>query len=156
MRCGVCGGGFVIQQGRYRLRERPQQRHLRQPATMRRDALETTVSGGLAAPPDGPGADNDFCKEYARAMNRLRGEHNAHREAVAGALGKTERELDRLVQALMDGVPASAVKDKMADLEARQGRVARPPRRERGHEHSSPSEHGRLLPRRRSPTCARR
>ena len=32
---------------------------------------------------------------------------------------KIERELDRLVQALMDGVPASRVKDKMTDLENR-------------------------------------
>ncbi len=32
---------------------------------------------------------------------------------------KIDRELDRLVQALMDGVPASRVKDKMADLENR-------------------------------------
>ncbi|ACK52467.1 hypothetical protein Msil_3580 [Methylocella silvestris BL2] len=35
------------------------------------------------------------------------------------ALVKIDRELDRLVQAIMDGVPASRVKDKMTELEGR-------------------------------------
>lgn len=34
-------------------------------------------------------------------------------------LAKTERDLDRLVEALIDGVPAGRVKEKMAQLEER-------------------------------------
>src|SRR5215469_13812701 len=60
-----------------------------------------------------------FCEEYARAMNRLHAEHNVQRAADAEALNKAERDLARLVQALLDGVPASAVREKMAELEAR-------------------------------------
>ncbi len=52
-------------------------------------------------------------------MNRLRGENNAQRDADKAELAKIERELDRLVQAIMDGVPASRVKDKIAELEER-------------------------------------
>jgi site-specific DNA recombinase len=66
-----------------------------------------------------PAQTKIFCEEYARAMNRLHAEHNAHREADADALGRTERDLARLVQALLEGVPASAVREKMAELEAR-------------------------------------
>src|SRR5918994_841518 len=35
-------------------------------------------------------------------------------------LGRINRDLDRLVQALLDGAPARTVKDRMAQLEARQ------------------------------------
>ena len=49
---------------------------------------------------------------------RLHAEHNGQRAADAEALNKAERDLARLVQALLDGVPASAVREKMAELEA--------------------------------------
>ena len=35
------------------------------------------------------------------------------------ALAKNKREIERMVQAILDGVPGSEVKDKMAELEAR-------------------------------------
>ena len=66
-----------------------------------------------------PALCDEFCQEYTRQMNRLRRENNAQRKGDRAALAKIERELDRLVQALMDGVPASRVKDKMTDLENR-------------------------------------
>ena len=52
-------------------------------------------------------------------MNKLHAERNAHRKNAKNALAKAERELDRLVQAIMDGVPASRVKDRMIELEGR-------------------------------------
>ena len=66
-----------------------------------------------------PARTKIFCEEYARAMNRLHAEHNAQRGADSEALNKAERDLVRLVQALLDGIPASAVREKMTELEAR-------------------------------------
>jgi DNA ligase D-like protein (predicted ligase) len=66
-----------------------------------------------------PARTKIFCEEYARAMNCLHAEHNAQRATDEDALSKVERDLARLVQALLDGVPASAVREKMAELEAR-------------------------------------
>ena len=61
-------------------------------------------------------------------MNRLHAEHNAQRTVDAEALSEAERDLARLVQALLDGVPASAVREKITELEARRdalrGRLA--------------------------------
>jgi hypothetical protein len=88
-------------------------------ATMRRDHLETAVLDGLQNRLMEPARIKIFCEEYARAMNRLHAEHNVQRAADAEALNKAERDLTRLVQALLDGVPASAVREKMAELEAR-------------------------------------
>ena len=87
--------------------------------TIRRDALEVTVLEGLQNHLMDPALCDVFCQEYTRHMNRLRGESNAQHQVDRTALAKIERELDRLVQALMDGVPASRVKDKMTDLENR-------------------------------------
>jgi site-specific DNA recombinase len=75
-----------------------------------------------------PARTRIFCEEYARAMNRLHAEHNAQRATDEDALSKVERDLVRLVQALLDGVPASAVREKMGELETRRdalrGRLA--------------------------------
>ena len=75
-----------------------------------------------------PARTKIFCEEYARAMNRLHAERDAQRDGDADALSRTERDLARLVQALLDGVPASTVREKMAELEARRdalrGRLA--------------------------------
>jgi site-specific DNA recombinase len=87
--------------------------------TIRRAAPEVTVLEGLQNHLMDPALCDVFCQEYTRHMNRLRGESNARHHVDRTALVKIERELDRLVQALMDGVLASRVKDKMTDLENR-------------------------------------
>jgi len=95
---------------------------------MRRDDLEAAVLDGLQNRLMEPARTRIFCEEYARAMNRLHAERNAQRAADEDALIRTERDLARLVQALLEGVPASAVREKMAELEERRdalrGRLA--------------------------------
>ena len=63
-----------------------------------------------------------FCEEYTRELNRYRIEVSATLSAQTAELGRVERELAKLVQALKDGVPAPAVKGEMITLE----RTARP------------------------------
>ena len=124
MRCGCCGGGFVVLNAERigcanaRNKGTCDNRH-----TIRRDALEATVLEGLQSRLMDPALCDEFCQEYTRHMNRLRGEGNARHKVDRAALAKIERELDRLVQALMDGVPASRVKDKMTDLEDRKAGI---------------------------------
>jgi site-specific DNA recombinase len=120
MHCAVCGGGIVhfnkVYIGCANARNKGT---CDNKATIRRDALETVVLDGLQNRLMEPARTQIFCEEYARAMNRLHAEHNAQRAADADALSRTERDLARLVQALLDGVPASAVREKMGELEAR-------------------------------------
>ena len=87
--------------------------------TMRRDDLETAVLEGLQHRLMDPDLMAVFCEEYTRHMNALTREHNAAREGARAELGRVNRDLDRLVQALLDGAPARTVKDRMAQLEAR-------------------------------------
>jgi hypothetical protein len=46
-------------------------------------------------------------------------DHNAELVGARAELGKITREIDRLIQAIIDGVPGAQVKDKMGQLEAR-------------------------------------
>ena len=120
MRCSVCGGGIVHFNKAYiGCANARNKGTCDNKATMRRDDLEKAVLDGLQHRLMEPARTKIFCEEYARAMNHLHAEHNAQRSADAEALNKAERDLARLVQALLDGVPASAVREKMAELEAR-------------------------------------
>jgi site-specific DNA recombinase len=124
MRCGCCGGGYInlnaerVGCATARFKGTCDNRR-----TMRRDVLDAAVLEGLQHHLMDPALCDLFCQEYTREMNRLHRENNAHRAGDRSALAKIGRELDRLVQALMDGVPASRVKDKMSDLENRKAEL---------------------------------
>ena len=120
MRCAVCGGGIVHFNKAYiGCANARNKGTCDNKATMRREDLEFAVLDGLQNRLMEPARTRIFCEEYTRAMNRLHAEHNAQRAADEDALSKAERDLARLVQALLDGVPASAVREKMGELEAR-------------------------------------
>ncbi|QCO05777.1 hypothetical protein [Azospirillum argentinense] len=65
-----------------------------------------------------------FCEEYTRHVNRLRMEHNAALGGYTRELENATRELDKLIDAIVAGVPASRVKDRMHVLEARRAELA--------------------------------
>ena len=119
MRCAVCGGGIVNFNKLYIGCANARNKGTCDNHAMRRDDLETLVLNGLQNRLMEPARTRIFCEEYARAMNRLHAERNAQRAEDEDALVRTERELARLVQALLEGVRASAVREKMAELEAR-------------------------------------
>jgi site-specific DNA recombinase len=66
-----------------------------------------------------PALFEEFCEAYTRAVNEWR---IAQRAGIAGKgaeLKRIERELEKLVRAIMDGVAALSIKDKMLALEER-------------------------------------
>ncbi len=123
-KCGACGAGAVIWNRNYvgcaAARNKGTCENKR---TIRRDALEAAVLDGLQHHLMDPALCEVFCHEYAREMNRLRIEHNAELEGAKCELGNIARELDRLVQAIMDGVPGSEVKDRIGQLENRKAEL---------------------------------
>ena len=73
VKCGCCGGGYVDDlEGPARLRDGAEQGHLREPANIRRDALETSVLNGLRTHLMEPELFKEFCDEFTREVNRLR------------------------------------------------------------------------------------
>jgi hypothetical protein len=65
----------------------------------------------------------EFCAEYMREVNRVRGDENAHKAGLEAELSRIERRLRRIVEAIAEGVPARTLKDELLALEARQDQL---------------------------------
>lgn len=60
-----------------------------------------------------------FAEEYTRHLNKIRMDKNASIEAAKAELIRIDRETNKLIDAICDGVPAINVKDRMWELENR-------------------------------------
>src|SRR5258706_13429529 len=134
-KCGVCGAGFIMA-GRNRLAgfgARDQGRcdnHL----TIRRDEVEAQVLKALQEKLLRQDLFEEFCEEFTREMNRLRMEHRAGLSADEREIERIEARRKKLVESIMEGVPASEVKDELnanaarrEDLRARLAAADAPP-----------------------------
>jgi DNA invertase Pin-like site-specific DNA recombinase len=120
MKCGVCGGGIVnLNAERAGCANARNKGTCDNKRTIRRDTLETTVLDGLKNHLMDPELCALFAEEYTAHRNQLLMDHNAELVGARAELGKITREIDRLIQAIIDGVPGAQVKDKMGQLEAR-------------------------------------
>lgn len=120
MKCGICGGGIVnLNAERAGCANARNKGTCDNKRTIRRDTLEATVLDGLKNHLMDPELCALFAEEYTAHRNRLLMDHNAEHVGARVELGKITREIDRLIQAIIDGVPGAQVKDKMGQLEAR-------------------------------------
>jgi site-specific DNA recombinase len=119
-KCGVCGAGFIMA-GRNRLacfgaRDKGTcTNHL----TIRRHEVETRVLSALEEKLLRQDLFEEFCEEFTREMNRLRGEHRASLVAGERELARLEGRRKKLVESIMEGVPGSEVKDELVAIAAR-------------------------------------
>ena len=120
LKCGACGGGFVkISQEHFGCATARNKGTCSNLTTIKREELEATVLNGLQHHLMDPGLCEVFAEEYTRHMNKLRSERNASLEGYRAELVKVRKDIDRVIEAIIDGVPGSQVKDKMTRLEAR-------------------------------------
>ena len=120
IKCGCCGSGMSVLGmdwiGCTSARDRGTCDNRR---TIKRQELETRIVRALQHELMRPELFEEFCAEYTREINRLRMEKTADIRAQEVDLAKVTRELDKLIDALMQGVPAQRVKQRMIELEAR-------------------------------------
>jgi hypothetical protein len=122
MQCGVCGGGFSkISQRHFgcstaRNKGPTACTNLR---TIRRDELEETVLGALRERLMDPDLFKAFAEAFTAEWNRLQGNTAAEQTARASNLQRVRQQIDRLVDAITDGTPVSAVRDRLDTLEKR-------------------------------------
>jgi site-specific DNA recombinase len=113
-KCGVCGAGFIMS-SKNRLAcfgARDQGRcdnHL----TIRRDEVEARVLRALQDKLLRQDLFDEFCDEFTREVNRLRMEHRASLSAVEREIERIEARRKKLVECIMEGVPASEVNDEL-------------------------------------------
>ncbi|MCR9196641.1 MAG: recombinase family protein, partial [Hyphomonas sp.] len=124
MKCGECGGGIVnLNAERAGCANARNKGTCTNKRTMRRKTLEATILDGLKNHLMEPALFEVFCEEYTRHLNALRMEQNAGLEAAKAELAKIDREEEKLVDAICEGVPAAKVKGRMETLEARKGEL---------------------------------
>ena len=122
--CGDCGGGMsVISATHVGCSAARNKGTCANRKTIARREIEDRVLGALGHQLMDPDLFAVFCEAFTEEMNRLRREAGDQRETLTRELSKIERDLERLVQALIDGVPAAAVKTKMETLETRKAEI---------------------------------
>jgi len=118
MKCGACGGGVVnLNTHRVGCASARNKETCDNTRTLRRDDVEARILAGLKDHLMHPELFAVFCEEYTRHMNTLRIDKNAVRSGIEARLAKIDRDLEKLVEAICEGIPAAKVKEKMLALE---------------------------------------
>ncbi len=119
-KCGLCGAGFIVysreQLGCFGTRDRGT---CTNKLTISRHEVEERVLSALQDKLMRKDFFEEFCREFAREMNRLRMEQRAGLSAAKRELERVKREIQKVIEAIVDGVKGSELKDRMADLQNR-------------------------------------
>ncbi len=130
LRCGVCGAGMSVHDrdktGKTRVRcstvrESGSCWHAR---VYYLEAIERIAVNGLRDALREPKLIAEYVKTYENERRRLASEMNAKRAKLEARYGEIRRALNRLVDALADGIAtASSIKDRLLELESEKSRV---------------------------------
>ncbi|MCV2895001.1 recombinase family protein [Lentibacter sp. XHP0401] len=122
MSCGSCGGGFSKVNkhsfGCSTARNKGKA-YCTNMAMISQDELEQLVLGALQDNLMNQEALAVFCEEYAKERNRLQATASQSRDAVTKELATVKTDHAKLVDAIIAGIPAEQVKDRMLSLDAR-------------------------------------
>src|SRR5205823_12905350 len=120
LKCGACGGGFskvsLHHYGCSNARNRGTCKNL---LTIRRDVLETSVLSGLKTHLMTPELAKEFAAEYHRELNRLNAAREGEYEQSTAELGRVERQIRAVIEAIKDGLRTPGMKEELFALEAR-------------------------------------
>src|SRR3984893_3249956 len=113
-KCGECGAGFIVYSrehlGCFGARGRGTCTNR---LTIPRRDVEERVLRALKDKLMRQDFFDEFCREFAKEMNRLRMEHRAGLTASKRELVRLEARRKKLVELVMDGVPGREVKDEL-------------------------------------------
>jgi site-specific DNA recombinase len=134
-KCGVCGAGFIMANvDRLSCFGAREQGTCSNRLTIRRDEIERRVLTALRDRLLNQELFDEFCDEFTREMNRLRMEYRASLTAAEREIERIEVRRQKLIEMVMQGVPASEVRDEMTgnaarreELKARLAAAAEPP-----------------------------
>ena len=117
IRCESCGSSYVVYSShRLACSGRREKGICSNRLTIRRDELEARVLTALQSRFFEDEPFQVFCEEFRAAVNETRMEASAAAKAAIRERARIESEIKKLIQAIKDGVPGSAVKDEMLAL----------------------------------------
>jgi site-specific DNA recombinase len=113
-KCGECGAGFIVYSrehlGCFGARDRGTCTNR---LTIPRQEVEERVLGALKDKLMRRDFFEEFCREFAKEMNRLRMEQRAGLTSAQRELARIEARREKLVESIMEGVPGAQVKDEL-------------------------------------------
>jgi site-specific DNA recombinase len=120
LKCGECGGGFSkISRHHYGCSNARNRGTCRNLLTIRLDVLEESVLSGLKTHLMQPELVKEFAAEYHRELNRLNAGRDADRLRRNEELGRVERQIRAVIEAIKDGLRTPGMRDELFALEAR-------------------------------------
>ena len=122
MCCGECGGGFSKISAQHFGCSTARNKGATacgNKLSIRRDVLEQTVLDGLRHRLMAPDLFKVFVSEFTTEWNRLQAASAGDITAREAEYGRVKRQVERLVDALVNGTPPAAVNDRLTALEAR-------------------------------------
>ena len=119
IRCAGCGGGFsMISQSLLGCSTARNKNTCDNRLTIKREAVEQRILTALRERLMEPALFAEFCKEFTKEMNRLRMEASASLAGKRAELARIERQLQKLLEALLDDGDSKTIVRNMRALEA--------------------------------------
>ncbi|RDD69753.1 zinc ribbon domain-containing protein, partial [Paracoccus versutus] len=123
--CGCCGGPYAIRgSGRFACSTYSTRGTCTNNPTIPREVLEDRVLAGLKDRLMTPEAAEAAVRSYAEELNRLNREHRANTAGWENELGRIEKQIAQIVEAIADGMYHPSMKEKLSGLEARKQELA--------------------------------
>jgi site-specific DNA recombinase len=117
---GCCGGPYSLRGAdRFACSNHTSNGSCSNSRTISREELERRVLAGLEDRMMAPEVAAEPVRAYAEETNRLNRERRSSGEAWRVELEKTDRELEKAVDAILAGIPPLKLKDRIEQLEAR-------------------------------------
>ncbi len=124
VRCGRCGGGYsLISKNLLGCAAARTKGTCDNRLNIRVETLEASVLSGLRTHLMEPKLFETFCEEFTREVNRQLIERRTTLVAQRKEVERIERDIDRAIQAIFDGVPGAQLKDKIGALETRKAEL---------------------------------
>ncbi len=121
IKCGCCGGGFsMIAQSLLGCSTARSKNTCDNRLTIKREEVERRILTALRERLMEPALFAEFCQEFTKEMNRLRMDASASLVGKRAELAKIERQLQKLLEALLDDGDSKTIVRNMQALEARQ------------------------------------
>ena len=122
--CGVCGGSYSLRGAdRFACSNHISNGSCSNSRTIARRELEGRVLAGLKDRMMAPEVAAEAMRAYAEETNRLNRERRSNGDAWRAELEKTDRELEKAVDAILAGVTPLKLKDRIEKLEARKAEL---------------------------------
>jgi site-specific DNA recombinase len=125
LQCGVCGGGYtIVGRDRYGCATRRQKGMCQNSRTVTRQEIESRVLSGLKGRLLAPELVEEFVREFNAELERHRRASRGQSVARARKVTEVDRKIGAILKAVEDGMYHSALKDRMAQLEAERASLA--------------------------------